>query len=193
MTGFAIKTTATATGGARDILSTIEDGLGFVPNVYGMFANAPSALTGLTALNAAFDETSFSPGEREIIALTTSVYNQCPYCVAGHSTFALQHGVDTETVDAVRAGGLGEDPRLQAIGRITLSILEKKGAIGAADIRPFLNGGFHSSQILELLIGVAGKTMTNFASKIARIPLDDEFAAQVWSPTDAATTTSNAA
>lgn len=180
MTGFAIKTTATVTGAARDILSAIEEGVGFVPNVYGLFADAPAALTGLAALNAAFDDTSFSPGEREIIALTTSVYNQCPYCVAGHSTFALHHGVDAETVNAVRAGGVSNDPRLQAIGRITRAILEKKGAINAADIRPFLNVGFQSPQILELLIGIAGKTMTNFASKTARIPLDDQFADQAW-------------
>lgn len=189
MTGFAIKTAVTAPEACRDILFAIEEGLGFVPNVYGMFAGTPAALTGLTSLNSAFDDTSFSPAEREIIALTTSVYNQCPYCVAGHSTFALQHGVDADTVHAVRAGGVSGDPRLQALGRITLSILEKKGAIGVADIRPFLNDGYHTPQILELLIGIAGKTMTNFAAKIARIPLDKEFADQAWLPAD----TSNAA
>ena len=74
---------------------------------------------------------------------------------------------------------------------MTLSILEKKGALGPSEIRPFLNAGFQPAQILELLIGIAGKTMTNFASKTARIPLDDAFAAQAWSPTK--TTTSTAA
>ncbi|KCZ93893.1 carboxymuconolactone decarboxylase family protein [Hyphomonas johnsonii] len=180
MTGFKIETLATAPAGSRDILDAIDAGLGFVPNVYGVFARAPNALSALAAINAGFDASSFTPGEREIIALTTSVYNQCPYCVAGHSTFALAHGVDPETVEAVRAGGLSKDTRLQVIGQLTLSILEKKGALGPSEIRSFLNAGFQPVHILELLVGIAGKTMTNFASKIARIPLDDAFAAQAW-------------
>ena len=193
MTGFAIKTAVTAPAASRDTLCSIEDGLGFVPNIYGVFAGMPAALSGLASLNSAFDKTSFSPGEREIIALTTSVYNQCPYCVAGHSTFALQHGVDRKTVDAVRAGGLSDDQRLQALGQMAHRILKSKGAIGAGDIRPFLNAGYHSSQILELLVGIAGKTMTNFASKIAHVPLDDEFSDQAWSPAETSTGTFNAA
>lgn len=191
MTGIAIETKTTAPAPSREILAGIESNLGFIPNVYGAFAGVPAALQGLAALNAAFEETSFTASEREIIALTTSVFNQCPYCVAGHSTFALEHGVDRATIDAIRAGGLSVDPRLHAIGRMTLDILEKKGGLGAAEIRPFLNAGFQPAQILELLVGVAGKVMTNFASKIARIPLDPAFADQAWSPTD--TAASNAA
>tara|TARA_R110002094_G_scaffold10818_4_gene20795 strand:+ start:846 stop:1421 length:576 start_codon:yes stop_codon:yes gene_type:complete len=190
MTGFKIETSTTAPARSRDILDAIAAGLGFVPNVYGLFAGAPNAINALAGINTCFDATSFAPGEREIIALTTSVYNQCPYCVAGHSTFALAHGVDADTVEAVRSGDLSKDPRLQVIGQMTLSILEKKGALGPSDIRSFLNAGFQSEQILELLIGIAGKTMTNFASKIARIPLDDAFAAQAWSPATTLTPTS---
>lgn len=182
MNRFTISTTATAPEASRETLLAIEGGLGFVPNIYGMFAGAPAALRGLATLNAAFDQTSFSPAECEIIALTTSVYNQCPYCVAGHSTFALNHGVDQETVDAVRAGGVGTDPRLQALGRLTLRVLETKGAISSGDMRAFLNAEYEASQILELLIGIAAKTMTNFAAKISRLPLDRAFADQAWSP-----------
>ena len=98
MTGFKIETAITAPAEARDILRAVEAGVGFVPNVYGVFAGAPEALKALAAINASFDATSFTPAEREIIALTTSVYNQCPYCVAGHSTFALAHGVDPDPV-----------------------------------------------------------------------------------------------
>jgi uncharacterized peroxidase-related enzyme len=182
MDGFTIKTVATAPVASRATLAGIEDAVGFVPNVFGVFATVPAALQGLVSLNAAFGETSFSPAEREIIALTTSVYNQCPYCVAGHSTFALNYGVDSETIRAVRNGGVSADPRMQALGQITFRILEKKGAIGASDMRPFLNVGFQTSQILELLLGIAAKTITNFAAKAARIPLDDAFADQAWTP-----------
>ena len=185
MTGFAIKTTETAPVESRDLLGAVEEGVGFVPNIYGVFAGVPSALKGLASLNEAFGESSFSPAEREIIALTTSVYNQCPYCVAGHSVFALRNGVDAETVSLIRAGSVSDDPQFQVLGQITHHILEKNGAIGAAEMRRFLNAGFRATQILELLLGIAGKTMTNFAAKIARVPLDAEFADHAWAPVDA--------
>ena len=180
MTGFKIETTTSAEPGARETLKAIEAGVGFVPHIYGVFAGAPTALAGLVALNASFSETAFSPAEQEVIALTTSVFNQCPYCVAGHSTFALNHGVDPACVDAMRAGGVSIEPRYQALGRFTQAVLENRGALGVQDVAAFLNAGFQTTQILELLLGVAGKTMTNFASKIARTPLDDAFLDQAW-------------
>ena len=182
MIGFTIKTTQTAPETSKKLLGAIEANLGFVPNIYGVFASAPAALNALVSLNSAFAESSFTPVEQEIIALTTSVYNQCPYCVAGHSTFALKHGVELETVSAIRAGGVSNNPRLQALGLMTLSILDKKGAIGAFEMRKFLNAGFRSSQTLELLAGIAGKIMTNYASKFTRLPLDEKFSDQTWSP-----------
>lgn len=183
MTEFANSAT-TAPEARQSPLDAINAAVGFVPNVYGTFASVPAALKGLVSLNAAFEETSFSAAEREIIALTTSVYNRCPYCVAGHSTFALQHGVDSETVNAIRTGSFGLDPREHALGRTTLTILQRKGLLSAVDTATFLNAGYSSAQLLELLLGIAAKTMTNFASKIAKIPLDEAFLDQAWTPLD---------
>lgn len=165
-----------------DTLSALEDKLGYVPNIYTSFASVPTAFEGLSALNTSLGNSSFTPAEQEIIALTTSVFNQCPYCVAGHSTFALQHGVDAETVDAIRSGRVSPDLRYQAIGRTTHALLSKKGHLSAADIAVFRNGGFQLPQLLELLLGIAGKTMTNFASKIMKTPLDEAFLDQAWTP-----------
>lgn len=177
-----LVTTTKTPEASKSTLSAIEAQLGFVPNVYRVFARVPTALIGLMSLNAAIEETSFSPAEREIIALTTSVYNRCRYCVAGHSTFALQHGVNAQSVDAIRTGGFSLEPREHALGRTTLKVLEHKGQLSAADTAIFLNAGYSSAQLLELLLGIAAKTMTNFASKIAKIPLDEAFLDQAWTP-----------
>ena len=165
-----------------DVLNAIQEKLGFIPNIYSTFASVPVAFEGLTSLNTSFANSSFTPAEQEIIALTTSVFNQCPYCVAGHSTFALQHGVDVDTIDAIRDGGDSSEPRYQSLGRTTHALLQNKGHLTAAETATFLNGGFQLPQLLELLLGIAGKTMTNFASKIAQVPLDEAFLDQEWTP-----------
>lgn len=165
-------------------LNELQDMLGFIPNIYTTFASVNSAFEGLASLNASFANSSFTPAEQEIIALTTSVFNNCPYCVAGHSVFALQHGVDAETVEAIRAGNVSSEPRYQALGRTTHALLKNKGKLSPADTSAFLNGGFELPQLLEMLLGIAGKTMTNFASKIANVPLDEAFLEQEWTPLD---------
>lgn len=189
MTALQKDSTRTESNVVSDVLRELQSKLGFIPNVHSTFAAVPVAFEGLASLNASFGNSSFTAAEQEIIALTTSVFNQCPYCVAGHSTFALQHGVDAETVAAIRAGSYSRNARHQALGRTTHALLENKGHLSPAESAVFLNCGYQSAQLLELLLGIAGKTMTNFASKLAQIPLDNAFLEQEWTPLEPANQT----
>ena len=167
---------------SREILDSVEQDFGFIPNIYRALAATPAALDALAALNTGFARSGFTPAEREIAALTTSVFNRCAYCVAAHSGLALAEGVDPRVIEAVRCGGVAPDTRLEALHRMTLAVLESRGELEPAQVRAFLNAGFQAPQIMELLIGIAAKVMTNFASKIAHLPLDDAFADQAWEP-----------
>ncbi len=193
MSGFKIHDVSTAPAGSRDILETLQSKIGFVPNVFGLIANSPVALDALVAVNACFEATSFTPAEREVISLATSVENQCRYCVAGHSTFAIEYGVSPVVVEAIRSGRAAGDKRLEALRRFTSTLLQKRGEVGARDIEAFLGAGFTEAQIFELLIGVIAKVMTNFTSKMAQIPVDDAFAGHSWVPTTNMITDRNAA
>lgn len=182
MADFRIHDVSTAPERSREILDAILDGKGFIPNVFGLIAEAPVVLEGIAAVNMCFDKTSFTPAEREVIALATSVENQCGYCVAGHSTFALKHGVSPADVAQIRSGARADDPRLEALRAFTTSLVRKKGLVSEADIEVFLLAGFKEAQILELLLGIIAKVMTNFASKLAHVPVDTEFAEHKWEP-----------
>jgi len=182
-----------ASEAAQTILAAIEDKLGFVPNVHRVIGEAPVALQALAGLGECFDRSSFTPAEREIIALATSVTNECGYCVAGHTTFALGEGVSVEDLDAIRRGQPAPDARIEALHRFTRALVAKKGMIAPSDVDAFLGAGFDRSQIFELLIGIAAKTMTNLASKALSVPLDQAFAAHAWTPPAAPSQSSTAA
>jgi AhpD family alkylhydroperoxidase len=51
-------------------------------------AEAPALVTAYTTLSRIFEETSFSPAERQVVLLTVSYENGCEYCVAAHSVIA---------------------------------------------------------------------------------------------------------
>lgn len=172
---FNIHTPMNAPAAARKSLASIESIAGFVPNVFGLLAHAPEALGALVSLNQFFENTHFSVHEREIVSLVASVENECQYCVAGHSAFASHHGIDPGVVDAIREQREVPDTRIEALRLFTALMVRSRGEITNADVERFLAAGFRSEQVLEVLIGIAAKTITNYASKLAAIPIDEQF------------------
>src|SRR5689334_4588068 len=83
---FAPLGVETAPEASRPFLENIQRSFKFVPNLFGVFANAPALLEGYLSLSAAFGKARLTPVERELVLLTVSVENSCRYCTAAHST-----------------------------------------------------------------------------------------------------------
>ena len=49
----------------------------------------------------------------------------------------------------------------------------------------FLNAGYTRTQVLEVVLGVGVKTLSNYTNHIADTPLDAAFAKAAWSKTAA--------
>ncbi len=190
MNKYAIHSIQSSPAESSKILADIKHSTGFVPHVYGLLANSPNALTAIDELNTSFVQSSFTAQEREIIALATSVENRCAYCVAGHTAFGLAEGINPSTVTAVRQAKRAPDERLETLRHFTSKLVRTRGAVTDVDIADFAKQGFMPDEVFELLIGVAAKVMTNFASKLAAIPLDEAFAPYAWSA-DTITDTNN--
>jgi len=178
---FPIQTLESAPTGSRAILEGTRKSLGFVPNLLGVFAGAPAALAAYTQLGSIFDTTSFSPTERQVILLTTSFENECGYCMAAHSTLASMQQVPADVIEALRTGEPLPDPRLEALAGFTRKIVQEAGWVSPAEVRSFLDAGFSQPQVLELLIGVAMKTLSNYTNHISETTVDEAFQPQAWS------------
>jgi uncharacterized peroxidase-related enzyme len=168
---------------AEPVASTLratQSSLGFIPNLFGVLAESAPALAAFAALNSQFARTSFSPTERELIALTVSTDNHCSYCVAGHSAFAAMQAVDEGVVQALRDGQPIPDPRLESLRRFTLSLLRSRGMVSSTEIKQFLDAGYTQQQLLEVILGITVKVMSNLTNNAIRIPLDEVFAPYAW-------------
>ncbi len=182
MTSFEIFDENSAPPAARGALSAIAKKAGFVPRIFGLFAASHVAVHALVALSAAFQASAFTAREREIISMATSAENQCVYCVAGHTAFSRIAGFSDDDLQAMREGASLSDPREDALYRFTREVAAARGGISPIALERFFAAGFGKPQIFDLLIGVAEKTMTNFASKIARLEIDEQFAGFAWTP-----------
>ena len=177
-----VHTTETAPAPATEMLGEIERAYGFIPNLYGVFAESPAALRAYMILGKIFDESSFSVTERQLIILAASRFNECRYCIAAHTVVAGMQKVPTDVVEAIREDRPISDSRLQALRAFTTAVVEKRGWVSDEDVSTFVAAGYSKAQILEVILGVSFKTLSNYTNHIANTPLDDEFTQKAWAP-----------
>jgi len=185
MTSFTTHTIESAPAGSKPILTAAKQSLGFVPNLYGVLAESPAMLAAYKSLGGLFDtQSSFNATERQIVLLATSYDNECHYCMAAHTTLAGMQAVPNDVVQAVRNGEQIADPRLEALRSFTIKVVRDRGWVSKGDTQAFLDAGFTRAQLLEVILGVGMKTLSNYVNHVACIPLDDAFKASAWtSPT----------
>ena len=182
MTKFNVHTKETAQPDAAQLLGNAEKAFGFVPNLLGVFAESPATLKGYLTLGKIFDESSFSPVERQVIILAASRFNECYYCMAAHSVAADMHGVPADVVEAIRNDQPIPDDKLETLRDFTTAIVEKRGWVSELDIDAFIAAGYTKAQILEVILGVSFKTISNYVNHIVDTPLDGAFAPRQWQP-----------
>lgn len=73
------------------------------------------------------------------------------------------------------------DTKLEALRRLTAVIVTSRGWPSERDTKAFLDAGYLAAQVLEFVLGVELKTLSNYANHIASIPLNATFAGVKWS------------
>ena len=165
--------------GSRPLLEKVKKGFGFIPNLFAAFSNSPILLEGYLGLDATYSKATLSPAERQLVLLTASVVNECAYCTAAHSTVAKgMLKVPAAVVAAVRAQQPVADAKLNALVDLTRELVLGRGHVAPATIQSFLNAGYRSDQIGEVLIGVALKTISNYTHHLSPMELDAAFKAE---------------
>ncbi|MFQ6005303.1 MAG: carboxymuconolactone decarboxylase family protein [Woeseia sp.] len=182
MTTLNIHSKETARPESAGLLGEAEKAYGFIPNLLGVFAESPAVLKAYLTIGSIFDESSFSPTERQVVILAASRFNECHYCMAAHSVAADMQGVPADVVEAIRNDQQIADNRLEALRNFTTAVVEKRGWVSDDDIAAFVGAGYSKAQVLEVVLGVSFKTISNYTNHIADTPVDDAFATRAWQP-----------
>jgi large subunit ribosomal protein L6 len=143
-------------------------------------------LQGFAALRQHFGNTSFSPAEREAIALAVHHNTVCDYGMALHSTVARRVGMAEEDLAALRHGECPKDTRLAAVSQFACEVASRRGRIDAAHVDAFCAAGFTREQALEALLGVTMALMASTVHYATRAEVDAPFQAQRWPDESAA-------
>ncbi|BFN28260.1 carboxymuconolactone decarboxylase family protein [Pseudomonas sp. SCT] len=171
-----------ADGRARAVLEKAKAQVGFIPNMYSRMVNSPGLLdTYLNGYNAFREESGFTPAEQELIFLVISRENGCEYCVSAHSTLAdMKAGLAPSVTDAVRDGTRIEDPKLAALAKFTATMFDTRGLPSQGAVEEFLTAGYSERHVLDIVLALSVKTLSNYANHLFHTPVDKMFAGRTW-------------
>lgn len=170
MTAFSVPTRDDVTPDNQAIFDNLKKTLGFVPNLYATFAHSPTALgTYLTLQNA---KSSLKPKEREVINLVVSQVNDCEYCLAAHTALGKMVGFTEAQILEIRRGRASFDPKLDGLARFVREVTEKRGHVSAATTDAFLAAGWSQANLVDAIMVVGDKSISNYLHGTTKIPVD---------------------
>lgn len=167
---FIVPTRDSVSESNQAIFEKLEAGLGFVPNLYATFAHNETALGDYLKLQNR--KSSLSLKEREVINLVVSQVNQCKYCLAAHTLLAKKAGFTEEQTIEIRRGEYPSDSRLDALIRFTRSVSENRGKVSEEDRASIFNAGYTESGVIDIIVLIGDKTITNYLHGVTEVPVD---------------------
>jgi uncharacterized peroxidase-related enzyme len=146
--------------------------VGMVPSLYCVMANSSTLFDGFLKLTACLDAAKLDKRLREMVYLLASQINGCDYCLASHTSTAVEHGVLTleETLDARR--GRSKDPKIDSLLRFAREVVEKRGHVSDEAFAAVKEAGFSDEEIVEAIGTIALATLSNYIAIVGQPELD---------------------
>ena len=180
MTHFTQHTIESAPEASRPFLEKAQKTHGRIAGLTATMAEAPGLVEGYQKLHELFVASSFDDEERTVVWQTINVENDCHYCVPAHTASAKAMKVDDAITEALRNETPLPTPRLEALRTFTLAVVRERGFAGDAAVARFLDAGYTRRNVLEVVLGLAQKVISNYTNHLAKTPLDRSFERYAW-------------
>jgi uncharacterized peroxidase-related enzyme len=172
MKPFTVHTLESAPQASKTLLESSQKDWGFIPTLHGVLAESAPTLEAYQQLFKLSTQSSMSPAEQQLVYLTVSVMHGCEYCAAGHTYLARMSKLDEDVIKAVREEKPVSDARLQTLRTFTEAVVRERGFVGDAAVDKFIAAGYTRAHVLEVLLIIACKTISNYVNHIAHTPLE---------------------
>ena len=179
-TWFAPYTVETAPPATRGKVAASQRQFGFLPSPIARAAGSPALLDHLLGGFAAFDRSTLSHVEREVLAMTVAHEVGCHYCMAMHSALGAGAPDVAPLVDALRAGRALPDERLDALAALARVLVRDRAHVAPALWERFAAAGYDDHHALDVVLGVGVYLLSTFTNIVTRTELDPPFVAFAW-------------
>lgn len=160
-----------AEGRAKDLLATVKQAFGMVPNATKVMANSPAVLDGFLALSTAMGSTRIGDKLHTQVKLGTSEANACSYCTSILCAIGPKAGLTASDLVEGRSSQAMND-RTDAALKFGRSVLETRGKVTDDDLRAVRKAGLGDTEIVEIVASVVLGCFTNFLNNVAETEHD---------------------
>ena len=152
------------------MFDNLKKQLTFVPNLYATFAHSATALGTYLALQGA--KSSLNSKQREVVNLVVSQVNDCEYCLAAHTAVGKMVGFTPAQILEIRTGRASFDPKLDALARFVREVAQTRGHVAEASTVAFLEAGWTKGNLVDAIMAVGDKIISNYLHSVTHIPVD---------------------
>jgi len=174
---FTVPTREEVSSNNQAIFDSLHKMIGFVPNLYAYYAKSETALADYLALQNR--KSTLNGKQREIINLVTSEINGCRYCQSAHSVFGKFSGLTEEQILEIRKGSASFDAKLDALVQFTAAVVVNRGKVSIDAKEAFLNAGYSEGNLIDTVIIIGDKTISNYLHNITGLEIDWPLAEQI--------------
>lgn len=83
-------------------------------------------------------------------------------------------------IEALRTNQPLNNPKLETFRQFVALLVEKRGWASEEDIATFLTAGYTPKNVLELVVGIGQKTISNYVNHLVYTPLDKQIEGFKW-------------
>ncbi len=180
MSKFTFHTVETAPEKSKPMLEAAVKQMGAVPGLYAAMAESPETFKAYQQLHQAFTLTSFDAEELTVVWQTINVEHECTFCVPAHTAIAHSMNVDPALSEALRNRAPMPTPKLQALHDFTLAMVRERGNVSDEQMDTFFAAGYSQKQVIEIILGLSQKVISNYVNHVAKTPVDPMFEQFAW-------------
>ncbi|GLQ35096.1 hypothetical protein GCM10007939_13790 [Amylibacter marinus] len=176
----------TAPEGSKPLLENSQKAFGRLPGLHKVLSESPQAFEGYQVLHRLFTETDFDAEEMTVVWQAINVENTCHYCVPAHTGIAKMMKVSDEISEALRNETALPTAKLEALRSFTVQMVRQRGFVEDAQLAAFFDAGYGHRAVLDVILGMAQKTMSNYVNHLAETPVDEVFQPLKWNRAETA-------
>ena len=163
----------------REMIETVQEKSGFVPNVFLALAHRPDEFRAFFAAHDALMDKSegLSKAEREMIVVATSARNDCLYCVVAHGAILRIRAKNPLIADQLATNPHKADlsERERNMIDFALRMCDDSGSVTDGDIDDLRAKGFSEDEIWDIGAITAFFAMSNRLANLTSMRPNDEF------------------
>lgn len=174
----------TAPEASKPLLENSQKAFGRLPGLHKVLAESPQAYEAYQRLHKLFTETDFNADELTVVWQSINVEHSCHYCVPAHTGIAKMMKVSDEITNALRNETSLPSIKLEALRTFTIQMVRERGNATDAQMEAFFSAGYSHRAVLDVILGIAQKTMSNYVNHVAATPVDEAFQPLKWQRSD---------